>query len=225
MDALDHEPEGSAGAEQAFAALREEVAALRRGIELVYRQQQQGAPGPDYSPTLGRMEQALQAIAGRLAAIETAPSLAMTPANLRVEIEAVAQGAASVVSQPFVTAVREARDTARELEALAGRVRERREQRQWLATVGATGIMGGVLLWFMLIALLPWGAGNWLAALPLGGGPWQAGETLMQEAAPASFEKMARLYKACGAQPVALCEAAITVWTISGGHGKARRTP
>lgn len=33
------------GAEQAFEALRAEVAALRRGVELVFRQVQQGAAG------------------------------------------------------------------------------------------------------------------------------------------------------------------------------------
>jgi len=52
------------GAERAFEALRGEVAALRRGMELVYRQAQQAgqqpaAAGPDYTLTLGRMEKAL----------------------------------------------------------------------------------------------------------------------------------------------------------------------
>jgi hypothetical protein len=61
---MDHEADDDDDAARAFEALREEVAALRRGVELVYRQGQQAVP--DYSPTLGQMEQALQAIAGRL---------------------------------------------------------------------------------------------------------------------------------------------------------------
>ena len=60
MDGMDHEPEDDDDAARAFEALREEVAVLRRGVELVYRQGQQSAaaaPGaPDYSPTLGKME-------------------------------------------------------------------------------------------------------------------------------------------------------------------------
>jgi len=217
MDAIGQEPEGD-GAEQAFAALRDEVAALRRGVELVYRQGQQSAPAaPDYGLTLGQMEKALQDIAGRLEAVERQPALTMTPARFQAEIEAVAQGAVTVVSQPFVKTQHEARVVTRDLEALAGRVRNQREQQQWLVTAGALGVMGGVFLWFMLIVLLPFGAGDRLAALPIGGGEWQAGETLMQEASPASFEKMARLYRACGTQPIALCEAAITVRTIAPG--------
>ncbi len=41
MDQPEHEAQESDGAEQAFVALREEVAALRRGVELVYRQGQE----------------------------------------------------------------------------------------------------------------------------------------------------------------------------------------
>ncbi len=45
----------------------------------------------------------------------------------------------------------------------------------------------------------------------MGGTRWQAGETLMEEASPESFDKMARLYKACGGQTTELCEAPIAV--------------
>ena len=48
MDDAGHAPEDDGDAVRAFEALREEVAALRRGVELVYRQGQQAAPGaPD----------------------------------------------------------------------------------------------------------------------------------------------------------------------------------
>ena len=232
MGGASHEPEDDGDAARAFEALREEVAALRRGIELVYRQGQQAGPvdqaaagAPDYSPTLGKMEQALQVIAGRLEAVERQPALTLTPASFRAEIDAVAQGAVSVVSRPFTDAVQEARAAARDLEALAGRVREQWEQRVWLAIVGVAGVLGGVFLWFMLIVMLPWGAGDWLAALPLGGGPWQAGEALMQRDSPASFDRMVRLYKACGEQATELCEAAITVRAIQPGQEGGRNGP
>src|SRR4051794_27438739 len=104
MDGVDQEPADEDDAAQAFEALREEVAALRRGVELVYRQGQQTASAapaaPDYSPTLGKMEQALQVIARRLEAVECQPALTLTPARFRAEIDAVARSAVNVVSRP-----------------------------------------------------------------------------------------------------------------------------
>ena len=78
------------GAEQAFEALRAEVAALRRGVELVYRQgsqkDQEAAAPVDYSPTLGVIAKGLQGIEGRLAVIEGKPGLELTPARFEAEI-------------------------------------------------------------------------------------------------------------------------------------------
>jgi hypothetical protein len=101
MDQPEHEAQESDGAEQAFVALREEVAALRRGVELVYRQGQEAkgpvATGTDYSPTLGAIAKELKAVAARLDAIERAPALAITPAQqageLRRELHHIGQDA------------------------------------------------------------------------------------------------------------------------------------
>jgi hypothetical protein len=216
MDDAGHEPEDDGDAVRAFEALREEVAALRHGVELVYRQGQQTAPGaPDYSPTLGQMEKALQAIAGRLEALERQPALTLTPARFRTEIDSVASGAVSTISRPFIDkAVQEARAATRDLKALTGRVHERREQQTWLLIVGAFGLIVGVGLWYVAAGLLPRSVGDGIAASLIGGTRWQAGETLMDEASPASFDKMVRLYQACGEQTTALCEAAVAVRSI-----------
>ena len=97
------------------------MAGLRHGIELVYRQAQDAKPpavaGPDYSLTLGRMEQALQAMAAQLQVIERTPVLSMTPASLGADIDQVAQTTVSVVSQPFLQGLAELRGTTRELQA------------------------------------------------------------------------------------------------------------
>jgi hypothetical protein len=223
MDDADHAPEDDGDAVRAFEALREEVATLRRGVELVYRQGQQTAPGaPDYSPTLGQMEKALQAIAGRLEAVEQQPALTLTPARFRTEIDSVAHDAVSTISRPFIEAVQEARAAARDLKAMTGRVHERREQRTWLLIVGAFGLIVGVGLWYVAAGLLPRSAGDGIAASLIGGTRWQAGETLMDEASPASFDKMVRLYEACGEQTTALCEAAIAVRSIQPGQEGSR---
>jgi hypothetical protein len=47
------------------------------------------------------------------------------------------------------------------------------------------------------------------------GGRWNAGEAMMQDASPAQWERMVRLYKACPQDStVELCEAATAVRTI-----------
>jgi hypothetical protein len=176
VDGVNHEPEGDDDdAARAFEALREEVAALRRGVELVYRQGQQA--GPDYSPTLGKMEQALQAIAERLEAVERQPALTLTPASFRTEIDAVSRAAASNVSRPFTDAVHQVQSVARDLTALVERVHERRESRTWLLTAGALGLVAGVGLWYVAAGLLQGSAGDWIAASLIGGNRWQAEET------------------------------------------------
>ena len=226
MDGMTQEPEDDGDAVRAFEALREEVAALRHAVELVYRQgEQAGSGAPDYSPTLGQMEKALRTIAGRLEAVERQPALTLTPARFRTEIDSVASGAVSAISRPFIEAVHEAQAAARDLEALTGRVHERREQRTWVLTAGALGLIVGVGFWYVAAGVLPRSAGDWMAASLIGGTRWQAGATLMEEASPDSFDKMARLYKACGEQTTALCEAAIVVRSIQPAQEGSRAPP
>ena len=223
---MTSEPADDGDAVRAFEALRAEVAALRRGVELVYRHgEQAGSGAPDYSPTLGQMEKALQAIAGRLEALEGQPALTLTPARFRSEIDSVASGAVSAISRPFIEAVQEARAAAHDLTALTGRVREGREQRTWVLTAGALGLIVGVALWYVAAGMLPRSAGDWIAASLIGGSQWQAGATLMEEASPDSFDKMARLYKACGEQTTELCEAAVAVRSIQPVQDGSRTSP
>jgi hypothetical protein len=221
MDQMEpeHDAQESDGAEQAFVALREEVAALRRRVELVYRQGQEPkglvAAGTDYSPTLGAIAKELKAAAARLDAIERAPALAITPAQqageLRRELNYIGQDARSGLAHSQA----ELDGTVRELRGMIGSARARHDQQQWLWTAGVCGAMAGALLWFLLTAMLPWGGGTWLAGLAFGG-RWNAGEAMMQDASPAQWERMARLYKACPQESTTeLCETAEAVRTIS----------
>ena len=217
-----HGPEDEAdGAERAFEALREEVAALRRGVELVYRQAQQtpAVPeAPDYSPTLGAIAKELRTVGKRLETIERTPVLAVAPSAQAAELRGQLYQAVEEARRGFAHSQGRLDDTMRELRGLIGSARAWRDQKQWLWTVGAIGVMGGALLWFMLVAMLPWGAGTWLAALPLGG-RCQAGETLIQEADPTTWARMVGLYKACPqGTATELCEAAIAVKTSSPGQ-------
>ena len=195
---------------RAFEALRAEVAQLRQGIQLVYRQGQE-APAIDYSPTLGEMAKTLLAVQGRLAAIEGKPALGLTPQLFRQVIEDAGQRAGERAGRAMADGAAAQSAATRELQALVGRARTRKDQREWLGVAAACGVMLGVMLMYLLATVLPWGGGDWLAASLVGGGPWQAGQTLMRDADPTSFDKMVRLYNVCGARPVEFCTAAIAV--------------
>jgi hypothetical protein len=194
------------------------VAALRRGVELFYRQGQEAkapvAAGTDYSPTLGAIAKELKTVAARLDAIERAPALAITPAQqageLRRELHYIGQDARGGLAHSQA----ELDGTVRELRGMIGSARAWHDQQQWLWTAGVCGAMGGALLWFLLTAMLPWGGGTWLAGLAFGG-RWNAGEAMMQDADPVQWERMARLYKACPEDSTTeLCQAAEAVKTI-----------
>jgi hypothetical protein len=78
---------------------------------------------------------------------------------------------------------------------------------------------------YVAAGLLPRSAGDWIAASLIGGTRWQAGATLMEEASPDSFDKMARLYKACGEQTTELCEAVIAVRSVQSAQEGSRTPP
>jgi hypothetical protein len=212
MDAVNHEPGDDDGdAVRAFEALREEVAALRRGVELVYRQGQQAVPDmPDYSPTLGAMAKTLTAVGSRLDAMEAHPALRLTPDLHAREIAAGVRAARNEASDSAAAATRRLQEAAQELGEMIGAVRTATEQRQWMIIALATGAALGFLAWWPLVAVLPWGGGHWLAATLIGGGPWRAGGALMREADTVTWERMVRLYEGC---PTAItteqCQAAM----------------
>lgn len=217
--------DGEGDAAQAFEALRVEVAALRRGVELIYRGQQNadaaGAAGPavvDYSPTLGGMAKTLQAVEGRLQAIEGKPAMALTPARFEGELERAVRGAAAVAGDELRRAAQLAGVAAADLEGLVGRVRREQEQSVWVSVAGLSGFGLGALLWLLLAAVLPWGMGHRLAASLVGGGGWEAGATLMREAKPEAWDRVMRLSQACPPETlIDLCEAAMVVRTIPPG--------
>lgn len=217
-------PEDEAdGAEQAFEALREEVAVLRRGIELVYRKGQQASPVPDYSLTLGAIAKELTTLTRRLDVMARAPALAVTPgqlaAELRDQLQLIGQDARSGMAVSQVQLDR----TVGELRGMMASARTSRDQRRRLRIAGAGGGAGGMVLWLLLTALLPWGAGTWLAGVAFGG-RWNAGQVIMQDANPAAWERMVRLYKACSQDSATeLCEAALAVrfgTTPGTSHGR-----
>jgi hypothetical protein len=190
------------GAERAFEALRAEVAALRQALE--------GQAAPDYALTLGVIARELEAVGARLTAIESHPALAMTPEGYSEQLIIAAERAHQAGGKAIWDVQTQLGAAARKLERSAGNIHTREAQHRRVGIALAAGILLGIALWYVMPSLLPWGAGDWLASSLIGGGRWQAGETLMGRASPESFNRMVRLYNACGQQPIESCEAAIT---------------
>ena len=168
MDAADLLQGGSGsedgGAEQAFEALRAQVMAMRQQLELVHRQAEQARDAstvltPDYTLTLGKMEKTLGVIATRLAAVEQQPALQISGAQLRSEMGAATQAASSMMVPAMVEPLEEMRIATAKMQAMVGMARNQVEQRRWLWRAAIGGIMGGAMLWVVLAAVLPWGAG------------------------------------------------------------------
>jgi hypothetical protein len=205
---MDDRQEPKGAAEQAFDALRDEVAAVRRGIELIHRQMWQTGPadGPDYSLTLGEMQKTLQGLHERLTAIERSPAQMLTPMSFGEQINSVVSRAMAAASPPELSmAAANAAQSAAVLDGMIGRVRDRHEQRAWMLWAWFVGLPSGLVLWFLLIRFLPGGAGDWLASLPLAGDRWQAGEVLLQRVRPAEFDRMTQLNLACGVLTTERC--------------------
>ncbi|MGI4811172.1 MAG: DUF6118 family protein [Janthinobacterium lividum] len=217
------------GAEQAFEALRAEVVAMRQQLELVHRQGEQtrdasAALTPDYTLTLGKMEKTLGVIAARLTTVEQQPALQMSGAQLRSEMGAATQTASSMMVRAMVEPLEAMRIATAKMEGMVGKARDQVEQRKWLWTAAIGGAVGGACLWVVLAAVLPWGVGDRMAALPITGGDrWAAGQAFLNRSNPPAWERMVKLFNACGDQSMELCEAAIVVRTMPpvGQEGKA----
>ncbi len=91
MEDDDREVRGPSGAEEAFGALREEVANLKRVVEALPGVWRANRP-PDTTPTLIEMAQALKEIGEHLQAIEQHPALRMTPQQHTQAIANAGQG-------------------------------------------------------------------------------------------------------------------------------------
>jgi hypothetical protein len=166
-------------AAQAFEALRGEVAALRRGIELVYRQAQQAPAAaldaPDYSPTLGAIAQELRAFGKRLDGMEAHPALKLTPAAYATQVTEGVRRVEGEAARSLTHAQGRFSDGLHELRSLIGSAHSQfvQQRREWIAA--AIGAALGFVVWWPLAFLTPWGGGHWLASTLIGGGRWGAG--------------------------------------------------
>lgn len=177
----------------AFERLRGEVALLRAAVEGLTAARE-SINIPDYEPTLERTEKILVALAQRIDPIAKSPLLSMTPDSMARQI-ATAATAARREDARLVAEARAGLDqAAREIGNRLASARRGDEQNRWLMIAGGVGLVLGLLLYALLAGPLAratpdsWRWPERIATRTLGEDSlWDAGQRLMQTAAPESW--------------------------------------
>ncbi|WP_336975231.1 DUF6118 family protein [Sphingobium aromaticiconvertens] len=178
---------------EAFERLRGEVALLRRAVEGLTAARE-SIDIPDYEPTLARTETVLGLLAKQVDAMRKSPAMTLTPETMGSRLNAsVTETVNAVRGQTQVS--KTALDGAvGDLRSLVASARRADEQKRWLIIAGGGGIVAGVLLYAVLagpfVRLMPtrWQWPERMATRALGEqGAWEAGQRLMQTAAPESW--------------------------------------
>ena len=193
----DEDDSQGADAAEAFEAMRGELALLRRAVEGLAAERG-GQDIPDYSETLGRMQQGVDTAGENIARIgqflKAAPALAMTPEQMAQRIAAAGNAARREDQAALAKAGEDKARVMAELRAIAGSAWTRADQRNrqlWFALGGA---VAGILAWAIVpglvareIAPASWQWPERMAARTLDMPRWEAGQRMMQSASPTAF--------------------------------------
>lgn len=183
---MEEEPEDAAA--EAFEALRAEVAGMRAELA-EFGPALQSAKASDYTPTLGEMARTLETI-------QAHPALRSTPAaysaEMRTSMDALRQrldGDLQRASQTMAAA-------SAVVQRFACDLRSREQQRNWVISAVAGGLVAGAILWAGIAGpiarALPasWSLPERMAAATLRLDRWDAGTRLMQSANPAAWNEL-----------------------------------
>ncbi len=199
----DDIPEGGDPAE-AFDRLRaviegqdRELALLRRAVEGLAAERSH-IDVPDYTETLGVLQQGVDTATGRINAIgqilSQAPALAMTPEQMVQRIAAAGSAARREDQAAFAKAGDDKARVMAELRAIAGSAWTRADQKNRQLWFGLGGVAIGILAWTILpglvardIAPASWQWPERMAARTLDLPRWDAGQRMMQSVSPTAF--------------------------------------
>ena len=193
----DEDDQGGADAAEAFEAMRGELALLRRAVEGLAAERG-GVDIPDYSETLGRMQQGVDATADRIALINDvlarSPALAMTPEQMAQRIAAAGNAARREDQAALAKAGEDKARVMAELRAVTGSAWTRAEQKNRQLWFGLGGVAAGILAWAIVpglvareIAPASWQWPERMAARTLDLPRWEAGQRMIQSASPTAF--------------------------------------
>ena len=189
------------GAAEAFEAMRGELALLRRAVEGLAAER--GAiEVPDYTETLGRMQQGVDGATGRLDHIgkmlAAAPVMAMTPEQMSQRIASAGNAARRDDQAALAKAGEDKARVMAELRTIAGSAWTRADQKNRQLWFGLGGVAIGILTWAIVpglvareIAPASWQWPEKMAARTLDLPMWEGGQRMMRTAAPDAFANIA----------------------------------
>jgi hypothetical protein len=186
MDNRDDDSEPTA-AEQAFDALRAEVAGMHRAMRALPDFITKVRPTVDYPETLGAIAKRLELMGNHIAAIEQHPAIRSTPAQYHQAIATAGEGLMHKSVRELDDATRAAVAERRDLAAMIGTMRGQWEQWKWLGWTGIGAFFLGLLISPIFARLLPFGWDGRTAAFIMNGDRWGAGSALMQAQNPEAW--------------------------------------
>jgi len=177
-----------------------ELALLRRAVEGLAAERAH-IDVPDYTETLGRMQQSVDATADRIAVINEviarSPALAMTPEQMAQRIAAAGNAARREDQAALAKAGEDKARVMAELRSLAGSAWTRADQKNRQLWFGLGGAAIGILAWTILpgfvvrdIAPASWQWPERMAARTLHLPMWEAGRRLLIADSPKNWNVM-----------------------------------
>ncbi len=153
---------------------------------------------PDYTETLGRIQQGVDATVDRIAVVNDviarSPALAMTPEQMTQRIAAAGNAARREDQAALAKAGEDKARVMAELRAIAGSAWTRADQRNRQLWFGLGGVAIGILAWAIMpglvardVAPASWQWPERMAARTLDLPRWEAGQRMMQSASPTAF--------------------------------------
>ena len=178
---------------EAFERLRGEVALLRRAVEGLTAARE-SIDLPDYEPTLARTETVLGLLAKQIDAMRRSPAMTITPETMGSRLNASVTETVNAVRGQAQASKAALDGAVSDLRSLVASARRADAQKRWIIIAGGGGVVAGLLLYAVLagpVARLMPASWQWperIATRVLGDhSAWDAGQRLMQTAAPESW--------------------------------------
>lgn len=202
----DDIPEGDDPAE-AFDRLRaviegqdRELALLRRAVEGLAAERA-AIDVPDYTETLGALQQGMNTATGRIDAIgqilAQAPALVMTPEQMGQRIATTGNAARREDQATLATVRKGLEDMIRQLQEVVVSARRGDEQNRWLVWSVIGGVLLGMALWAAFAGVIAravpesWQWPERMAARSLAMPMWEGGQRMMRAFSPDAFANIA----------------------------------
>ena len=184
---------GGDAAGKAFDKLRRELTTMRLAVEKLADEPARIVI-PDYTATLEKMAEQMQANAEQLGVLADKPGLRLTPNSLGDAIVKAGALARADDHEELTIAIKTFNHSAQEMAGVARGARKAEEQEKWLWRAAAAGAVMGAILCAMLpviaVSIAPesWHWPEKRASSALGRDMWRAGERLQAVSDPKRWE-------------------------------------